>query len=124
MSHIKSSDLKSLGSKVGSLFFAYCSTILGSAQSPPVPPAGIVDRQIEQEYEVKEVEPQKQIPLLEFDLPKEELDVGEEKVTIRSVEVSGNSVNSISRAASNFKVVFEPRAFNERAQGNVSSHPK
>lgn len=73
-----------------------CSILVGtslgaSSQSPPVPPAGVVDRQIEQEYEVKEVEPTKEIPLLEFDLPPEELDVGDEKVIIRSVEVSGNT---------------------------------
>ncbi len=67
-------------------------TFLSAAsQSPPVPPAGVVDRQIEEEYEVKEVEPTKEVPLLEFDLPTEELDVGDEKVTIYSVEIGGNT---------------------------------
>lgn len=68
--------------------------LLMAAQSPPVPPAGVVDRQIEQEYEVKEVEPTKEVPLLEFEPGQEELDVGDEKVTIHSVELSGNTIIS------------------------------
>lgn len=68
----------------------HTSLLIASSQSPPVPPAGVVDRQIEQEYEVKEVEPNREVPLLEFDSGSEELDVGGEKVTIQSVEVVGN----------------------------------
>lgn len=66
--------------------------MLGASQSPPVPPAGVVDRQIEQEYEAKEVQPQKEVPLLEFDLPAEELDIGGEQITIYGVDLSGNTV--------------------------------
>ncbi|MGH2612926.1 MAG: ShlB/FhaC/HecB family hemolysin secretion/activation protein, partial [Rhabdochlamydiaceae bacterium] len=68
------------------------SFLVAASQSPPIPPAGVVDRQIEQEYEVQQIEPTKEVPLLEFDLPTEELDVGDEKVTIHSIEVSGNTV--------------------------------
>jgi len=67
------------------------ATFLLASQSPPVPPAGVVDRQLEQEYELKEVEPKKTVPLLEFDLPEEELEVGGEKVTIYKVEVLGRT---------------------------------
>ncbi len=73
------------------LFTVLLQTSLLMAQSPPIPPAGVVDRQIEEEYEVKEVEPSKEVPLLEFDLPGEEFDVGDEKITIHSVDVSGNT---------------------------------
>ncbi len=72
--------------------FASSRILLGDANSPPIPPAGVVDRQIEQEYEVKPVDPKKEVPLLEFDMPKEELDVGDETVVIHSVDVSGNTV--------------------------------
>ncbi len=70
----------------------HSSVLLASTQSPPVPPAGVVDRQIEEEYEVKQVEPTKEVPLLEFDLPSDELDVGDERVTLRAIEFSGNTI--------------------------------
>lgn len=73
------------------IFLAFCGAFLFSSHPPPVPPAGVVDRQLEQDYEERPVEPQKEIPLLEFDAPEEELDVGEEKVTIHGVEISGNT---------------------------------
>jgi hemolysin activation/secretion protein len=74
------------------LVLVEAAVLMGASQPPPIPPAGVVDRQIEQEYEVKEVEPTKEVPLLEFDSGTEELDVGDEKVTIHSVELSGNTV--------------------------------
>ena len=70
----------------------FLAPILLAAHSPFIPPAGVVDRQIEEEYEVKEVEPTKTIPFLEFELPVEELDLGKKQVTIKSVEVSGHTV--------------------------------
>jgi hemolysin activation/secretion protein len=77
--------------KTACLALLQTSVVLAS-QAPPVPPAGVVDRQIEQEYEVKPVEPAREVPLLEFDLDEEELDVGDETVVIHSVDVAGNTV--------------------------------
>lgn len=78
-------------SSIYGLFFLYPLVMWGASNPPPVPPAGVVERQIEQEYEVKEVKPHKEIPLLEFDLPSEQLDVGGEKITIYRVEIVGNT---------------------------------
>lgn len=64
---------------------------------PAVPPAGVVERQIEQEYDVKEVEAQKAVPLLEIDIPEKEIDMGDAKVRIDAVEISGNTVLSTRR---------------------------
>ncbi len=75
-----------------SLLLLSASHLIASSNSPPIPPAGVVDRQIEEEYKVKQVDPTKEVPLLEWDLPEEELDVGGEKITIRSIEIGGNTV--------------------------------
>jgi hemolysin activation/secretion protein len=60
--------------------------------SPRIPPAGVVERQIEQEYEAEKIEAEKAIPLLEIDIPEDQLDVGDEKVSIEEVSFSGNEV--------------------------------
>jgi hemolysin activation/secretion protein len=60
----------------------------------PVPPAGVVEREIEQEYEVEEIEAEKKVPLLEIDIPEKKLELGGEKVSIQSVEFSGNKAFS------------------------------
>lgn len=57
---------------------------------PPVPPGGVLERQLEQEYDTKEVEAHKTIPLLEFDFPEKEIEIGDEKIVINSVEFFGN----------------------------------
>jgi hypothetical protein len=60
-------------------------TLMASANKP-VPPAGVVDRQIELEYEAKEVDAEKQIPLLEIDIPEKKFDMGDEKALINTVQ--------------------------------------
>jgi hemolysin activation/secretion protein len=65
-----------------------------ASANKPVPPAGVVDRQIEQEYDAKEVEAEKQIPLLEIDIPEKTFDMGDEKTLINSVKFKGNTVIS------------------------------
>lgn len=67
---------------------------LTASANQPVPPAGVVDRQIELEYDAKEVDAEKQIPLLEVDIPEQTFDMGEEKALINAVKFQGNTVIS------------------------------
>src|SRR5579864_8865315 len=67
---------------------------LTASANKPVPPAGVVDRQIELEYDAKEVDADKQIPLLEVDIPEKTFDMGEESTLIDSVKFKGNTVIS------------------------------
>src|SRR6185437_2952915 len=63
------------------------------ASSPDVPPAGVVERQLEYEYyEEKQVDPEKMIPLMEVDIPEKQLDLGEEVALIREVHFTGNTI--------------------------------
>jgi hemolysin activation/secretion protein len=67
---------------------------LTASANKPVPPAGVVDRQIELEYDAKEVDAHKQIPLLEVDIPEKTFDMGDESTLISSVKFKGNTVIS------------------------------
>ncbi len=58
---------------------------------PPIPSAGVVEREIEQEYEAKPLEMQKDIPSVEVDIPEERLDFPSHKtVSIQAVTIEGN----------------------------------
>jgi len=91
----------------------FCKGLIASS-NPPVPPAGVVERQIEQEYDVKEVPARKEIPYLEFDLPSQELDVGDATVVIYEVDISGNTSIHSRILKKNFKTVSRQTSFNER----------
>lgn len=71
-------------------------TLIQAVSVPHTPPAGVVERQIEQEYEAKHVEPEKEIPILEVDIPEEQLDLGSHTVFIEEVSFSGNTILSES----------------------------
>jgi len=61
------------------------------ADPPPVPSAGIIERQIEKEYEAEPLEIDKKVPEIQVDIPKEKLDLPEGvKVFICKVEIRGN----------------------------------
>lgn len=60
----------------------------------PPPPGGIVERQIEQEYDAKKVDPQKEIPLLEVDIPEKKFEVEGDSVYIEEIVFQGNTVIS------------------------------
>lgn len=65
------------------------------ASSPDVPPAGVVERQLEYEYyEEKQVDPEKMIPLMEVDVPEKQLDLGEETAFVKEVRFTGNTIFS------------------------------
>jgi hypothetical protein len=44
------------------------------AAPPPVPSAGVVERELEKEYKGKPLEPTKEIPSIQIDIPEERLD--------------------------------------------------
>ncbi len=68
---------------------------LDAAPMPPAPSAGIIERQIEQEYEAKPFEMDKDIPSIQIDIPKERLDLPEDKkVQISHIHIQGNQVLS------------------------------
>ena len=71
-----------------------CGAFLHASANRPVPPAGVVEREIEQEYEAEEVQAQKKVPLLEIDIPEKKLELGGETVKVESVQFSGNRVIS------------------------------
>ncbi|MBI5274661.1 MAG: ShlB/FhaC/HecB family hemolysin secretion/activation protein [Chlamydiales bacterium] len=70
---------------------------IGYAAPLPVPSSsgGIVDREIEAEYEAEPVTPDKEIPQLDVDLPQEQLSaIPKEKVEIKKIELQGNQLLS------------------------------
>lgn len=76
------------------IFFPF----LIQAFPPPVPSAGVVERELEKEYEAKPLEPEKQVPSIQIEMPKERLHfVSHKKVFIRSLVVEGNESISTER---------------------------
>lgn len=70
-------------------------TLANSALPPPSGSAGVVERQIQQEYETTEMPPDKEIPQIEIDEPKEQFRMPErQKVYVKDVEFEGNTVFS------------------------------
>lgn len=62
---------------------------------PPVPSAGVVERELEKEYEAKPLEQDKQVPGIQIDIPKERLEMPEgKKVLIREIIFRGNTAVS------------------------------
>jgi hemolysin activation/secretion protein len=65
------------------------------AAPPPVPSAGVVERELEKEYEAKPLEPEKEIPQIQIDIPEEKLEMPEGiSVVIEEIEIRGNTVFS------------------------------
>jgi hemolysin activation/secretion protein len=61
--------------------------------SPPSSNAGVIDRTIEKDYEGKPLSPKRDVPLLEVDIPEDQLDLGAGRsVFIEEIEIEGNSV--------------------------------
>ncbi len=62
-----------------------------AAIPPPVPSAGIVERELEKEYEAKPFEQNKEIPQIQIDIPRETLDLPTgKKIFVRQVKIQGN----------------------------------
>lgn len=63
---------------------------------PPGASAGVVEREVQEQYgEAGKVEPEKPVPMLEVDIPSEQLALGEgETVYISTIRIQGNTVIS------------------------------
>lgn len=76
------------------IFILFILTFLTSqviAFPPPVPSAGVVERELEKEYEAKPLEPDKEMPPIQIDIPEKHLKMRSNKaVFIRQIEVQGN----------------------------------
>ncbi len=83
--------------KVSLLILVFCSFYLKAAP-PPVPSAGVIERQIEKEYEAQPFDIKKAPPEIELDIPEEKLTFPEgKKVMICQVNFSGNTVFTTER---------------------------
>lgn len=80
------------------LFQILCACLIAGqviALPTPVPSAGIIERELEREYEAEPLDPIRKIPSIEIDIPKEQLDLPEGvKVRIDCFILEGN--NAIS----------------------------
>lgn len=80
------------------VFFYFCSIVISlpliaNVPTPPHGGAGVIERQIEKDYEGIPLEPEKVFPNIEIDLPKEKLKMPDgAKVLIKSVTFHGNTV--------------------------------
>jgi hemolysin activation/secretion protein len=74
------------------------ATCFLAALPPPVPSAGVVERELEKEYEGKPLSPNKEVPAIQIDMPKEKLDFPfGKKVLIKHLKIIGNdSISSSS----------------------------
>jgi hemolysin activation/secretion protein len=73
--------------------------------TPPPADAGIIEKEIEKQYESKQIPPERQVPLFEVDVPKEQLQIeGNVKVYISQIELRGATVFSDKR----LKEMLEP----------------
>ncbi len=69
----------------------------------PVPSSGIIEREIEKEYEAKPIEPEKKVPSFQIDIPEERLDLPSHiEVMVTEVRWIGNQ--SISSRALNARI--------------------
>ena len=83
-----------------SLRIAFCVSLFVvpaflAAVPPPLPSAGVIEREIEQEYEGKPLELEKEVPSVEVSIPEEKLAMDSNAtVFVRQVEIEGNRVVS------------------------------
>ncbi|MFA6119531.1 MAG: hypothetical protein WC688_06425, partial [Parachlamydiales bacterium] len=61
------------------------------AVPPPAPSAGVVERELEKEYEAKPLDQEKIVPAIQIDIPEKRLEMPDgQKVLINRIEVKGN----------------------------------
>jgi hemolysin activation/secretion protein len=79
-----------MNKKIFFLFFLLLGKL--TAAPPPLPSAGIVEREIEKEYEGAPLPPRREIPAIEIDIPKETLELPSGKsVFIQEIQIEGNT---------------------------------
>jgi hemolysin activation/secretion protein len=75
--------------RISLILICLCSFLNGAP--PPVPSAGVVERELQKEYEANPLERNKEIPDLQIDIPEERLDIPEGlSVSISRVHFEGN----------------------------------
>lgn len=72
----------------GVFLFCFASSF---ATPPPVPSAGIIERELEKEYGAERLEPKKEVPQIQIDIPKEKLEMPDGiSIQIDRIELRGN----------------------------------
>ncbi len=86
-------------------FIVICFSALSAiAAPPPVPSAGIIERQIEKEYETEPLQIEKPSPEIQIDIPKEKLQIPPGiRVRIKKIELEGNRSISAKKLEPLFK---------------------
>lgn len=84
------------GGRSSAIFFAFFLLGFHLYSAPPkVPAAGIVERQLEQEYEEEPLQPKRSIPSIQLDIPDEKLELPDtRKVSIKKVDLLNNHILS------------------------------
>jgi hemolysin activation/secretion protein len=86
-----------------SFYLLFVSLIPASLMAfpPPVPSAGVVERELEKEYEAKPLTPEKEVPAIQIDIPRERLEFSDgKKVMVSQIEVRGNESVSTKKILS------------------------
>jgi hemolysin activation/secretion protein len=89
---------QSRGKVYAGLCFALLSSRVCFAEfiGPPAGAAGVVEQEIQREYSVQDLSPQKEIPLLEIDVPQKTLNIPEGlSVTVENIRIEGNESLSV-----------------------------
>jgi len=81
---------------LGVIVFLLSSAVYGRSLPAPSSSAGVVEREVEREYDARPFGPYREIPLLELDIPEEQLNLpnGQLSVWIESIYFEGNTVFS------------------------------
>lgn len=79
-------------------FLALPALIFSEPLQVPSSSGGIIDKEIEQQYETQEISPDKEIPFVEIDIPEEQLDLPETKrILINKIVLHGNKIFSLKK---------------------------
>ena len=63
------------------------------ALPPPVPSAGIVERELEKEYEAQPLEEPREVPAIQIEIPNERLDLPEGvSLFVKKIQLEGNTI--------------------------------
>ncbi|HEY4255097.1 MAG TPA: ShlB/FhaC/HecB family hemolysin secretion/activation protein [Chlamydiales bacterium] len=77
------------------IWMAFICIGVAYATPPPVPSAGIIERELEKEYEATPLEPKKELPDVQIDIPEEKLEIPEgTSLEVKEVEIQGNEAIS------------------------------
>ncbi|MGR3973106.1 MAG: ShlB/FhaC/HecB family hemolysin secretion/activation protein [Candidatus Rhabdochlamydia sp.] len=77
------------------IIFFLCTFLYFALQANFTPPAGVVERELEEQYEDPSIDlKENPLPLLQWDKPQKTVISGDETVTLHQIEVTGNHVFS------------------------------